>query len=341
MARMLDDRSKLLLKTLVERYIADGEPVGSRTLSRAAGLELSPATVRNVMSDLEDLGLIVSPHTSAGRIPTARGYRLFVDTMLTVRRERLAVVDGLAGSGLAAEQPRQVLSQAALLLSNLSQFVGVVMTPRRPSVFRHIEFLSLSERRVLVILVSPDGDVQNRIIHTQTDYSQQQLQEAANFLNAHYAGLAMDEVRLRLKTEVDALRGEITSLMVKAVDAGSEAMEQDDVVVSGESNLLSVSEFSHDMGHLRRMFDLFEQKTQLMRLLEVSNQADGVRIFIGGESQVVPFEELSVVSAPYAVNGEVVGTLGVIGPQRMAYDRMIQIVDITAKLVSNALSHGK
>ncbi len=341
MARMLDDRSKLLLKTLVERYIADGEPVGSRTLSRAAGLELSPATVRNVMSDLEDLGLIVSPHTSAGRIPTARGYRLFVDTMLTVRRERLAVVDGLAGSGLAAEQPRQVLSQAALLLSNLSQFVGVVMTPRRPSVFRHIEFLSLSERRVLVILVSPDGDVQNRIIHTQTDYSQQQLQEAANFLNAHYAGLAMDEVRLRLKTEVDALRGEITSLMVKAVDAGSEAMEQDDVVVSGESNLLSVSEFSHDMGHLRRMFDLFEQKTQLMRLLEVSNQADGVRIFIGGESQIVPFEELSVVSAPYAVNGEVVGTLGVIGPQRMAYDRMIQIVDITAKLVSNALSHGK
>jgi heat-inducible transcriptional repressor len=341
MARMLDDRSKLLLKTLVERYIADGEPVGSRTLSRAAGLELSPATVRNVMSDLEDLGLIVSPHTSAGRIPTARGYRLFVDTMLTVRRERLAVVDGLAGSGLAAEQPRQVLSQAALLLSNLSQFVGVVMTPRRPSVFRHIEFLSLSERRVLVILVSPDGDVQNRIIHTQTDYSQQQLQEAANFLNAHYAGLAMDEVRLRLKTEVDALRGEITSLMVKAVDAGSEAMEQDDVVVSGERNLLSVSEFSHDMGHLRKMFDLFEQKTQLMRLLEVSNQADGVRIFIGGESQVVPFEELSVVSAPYAVNGEVVGTLGVIGPQRMAYDRMIQIVDITAKLVSNALSHGK
>ena len=341
MARMLDDRSKLLLKTLVERYIADGEPVGSRTLSRAAGLELSPATVRNVMSDLEDLGLIVSPHTSAGRIPTARGYRLFVDTMLTVRRDRIAAVEGLHAPGIAAEQPRLVLNQAAQMLSSLSQFVGVVMTPRRPSVFRHIEFLSLSERRVLVILVSPDGDVQNRIIHTQVDYSQSQLQEAANFLNAHYAGLAMDEVRLRLKTEVDALRGEITSLMVKAVDAGSEAMEQDDVVVSGESNLLSVSEFSHDMGHLRKMFDLFEQKTQLMRLLEVSNQADGVRIFIGGESQVVPFEELSVVSAPYAVNGEVVGTLGVIGPQRMAYDRMIQIVDITAKLVSNALSHGK
>ena len=340
MARMLDDRSKLLLKTLVERYIADGEPVGSRTLSRAAGLELSPATIRNVMSDLEDLGLIASPHTSAGRVPTARGYRLFVDTMLTVRRDRAGQVEGLA-AGIAAEQPRQVLSQAAQLLSSLSQFVGVVMTPRRPSVFRHIEFLSLSERRVLLILVSPDGDVQNRIIHTQTDCSQSQLQQAANFLNAHYAGLTMDEVRLRLKTEVDALRGEIASLMVKAVDAGSEAMGQDEVVVAGEHNLLSVNEFSRDMGHLRRMFDLFEQKTQLMRLLEVSNQAEGVRIFIGGESQIVPFEQLSVVSAPYAVNGEVVGTLGVIGPQRMHYDRMIQIVDITAKLVSNALSHGK
>ncbi len=339
---MLDDRSKLLLKTLVERYIADGEPVGSRTLSRAAGLELSPATIRNVMSDLEGLGLIVSPHTSAGRIPTARGYRLFVDTMLTAKRERIASVEGLTSPGLAAEQPRQVLSQAAQLLSSLSQFVGVVMTPRRPSVFRHIEFLSLSDRRVLVILVSPDGDVQNRIIHTQLEYSQTQLQQAAHYLNAHCAGLAMDEVRERLRTEVDALRSEITALMVKAVDAGSEAMDQRErVIVAGERNLLSVSEFSRDMDHLRQMFDLFEQKTQLMRLLEVSNQADGVRIFIGGESQIVPFEQLSVVSAPYAVNGEIVGTLGVIGPQRMHYDRMIQIVDITAKLVSNALSHGK
>ena len=339
---MLDDRAKLLLKTLVERYIADGEPVGSRTLSRSAGLDLSPATVRNVMSDLEDLGLIASPHTSAGRIPTARGYRLFVDTMLTVRGDALTSVDGLAGAGLVAEQPRHVLSQAAQMLSSLSHFVGVVMTPRRPSVFRHIEFLSLSERRVLLILVSPDGDVQNRVIHTQSDFTQSQLQEAANFLNAHYAGLTMEEVRERLKTEVDALRGEIASLMVKAVDAGSEAMgQQEEVVVAGERNLLSVNEFSRDMDHLRKMFDLFEHKTQLMRLLEVSNQAEGVRIFIGGESQVVPYEELSVVSAPYAVNGEVVGTLGVIGPQRMPYDRMIQIVDITSKLLGNALSHGK
>jgi heat-inducible transcriptional repressor len=339
---MLDDRSKLLLKALVERYIADGQPVGSRTLARAAGLDLSPATIRNVMSDLEELGLIASPHTSAGRIPTARGYRLFVDTMLTVRRDQLAGLGDMPTSGIEADQPQRVISHAAQMLSSLSQFVGVVMAPRRASVFRHIEFLSLSERRVLVILVSPDGDVQNRIIHTQVNFTQSQLLEAANFLNAHYAGLTMEAVRERLKTELDALRGEIATLMKAAVDIGTEVgAQQDEVVVSGERNLLSVSEFSSDMGNLRRLFDLFEQKTQLVRLLDVSTQADGVRIYIGGESQVVPFEDLSVVTSPYEVDGQVVGTLGVIGPQRMPYERMIQIVDVTAKLVSNALSHGK
>ena len=338
---MLDDRSKLLLKTLVERYIADGQPVGSRTLARAAGMELSPATIRNVMSDLEELGLIASPHTSAGRIPTAKGYRLFVDTMLTVRREEIAGAESMGATGLeAGGQPQRVISHAAQMLSSLSQYVGVVMAPRRASVFRHIEFLSLSERRVLVILVSPDGDVQNRIIHTQANFTQSQLLEAANFLNAHYAGLTMEEVRARLRNEVEALRGEIASLMQAAVDIGADSnTERDEVVVSGERNLLSVSEFSSDMGHLRQLFDLFEQKTQLIRLLDVSSQADGVRIYIGGESHVVPFEDLSVVTAPYEVDGQVVGTLGVIGPQRMPYDRMIQIVDVTAKLVSNALSH--
>ncbi|MCM3565107.1 heat-inducible transcriptional repressor HrcA [Hydrogenophaga intermedia] len=336
---MLDDRSKLLLKALVERYIADGQPVGSRTLARAAGLDLSPATIRNVMSDLEELGLIASPHTSAGRVPTARGYRLFVDTMLTVRREELPPVSAIGAPGI--ESPQRVISQAAHLLSSLSQFVGVVMAPRRASVFRHIEFLSLSDHRVLVIIVSPDGEVQNRIIHTQANFTQSQLVEAANFLNAHYAGLTIEAVRERLKTELEALRGEIADLMKQAVDIGAQPAEQDEVVVAGERNLLSVSEFSSDLGNLRRLFDLFEQKTKLVRLLDVSTQADGVRIYIGGESQVVPFEDLSVVTAPYEVDGQVVGTLGVIGPQRMPYDRMIQIVDVTAKLVSNALSHTK
>jgi len=334
---MLDDRAKLLLKTLVERYIAEGQPVGSRTLSRASGLELSPATIRNVMSDLETLGLITSPHTSAGRIPTARGYRLFVDTMLTAQREQLPT------QSLAPDQPQKVIANAAHLLSSLSQFVGVVMAPRRTSVFKQIEFLRLSDRRLLVIIVSPDGDVQNRVIFPESEYSQSQLVEAANYINAHYAGLTIEQVRDRLQSEVEKLRGEIASLMQAAMQASSEVMteSQGDVVVSGERNLLAVTDFSSDMGQLRRAFDLFEQKAQLMRLLDVSSKAEGVRIFIGGESQVVPFEELSVVSANYEVDGQVVGTLGVIGPTRMHYDRMIQIVDITSRLVSNALSHRK
>lgn len=334
---MLDDRAKLLLKALVERYIADGQPVGSRTLSKASGLDLSPATIRNVMSDLEELGLIVSPHTSAGRIPTARGYRLFVDTMLTVQRGHLGT------HHLAPDQPQRVISNAANLLSSLSQFVGVVLAPRRTSVFRHIEFLRLSERRLLVIIVSPEGDVQNRVIFTEVDYAQSQLVEAANFLNANYVGMAIEQVRERIKGEIDSLRTEIAGLMNAAVAASSDVLSeaQDEVIISGERNLLSVSDFSNDMNHLRRAFELFEQKAQLMRLLDVTGRAEGVRIFIGGESQVVPFEDLSIVSAPYEVDGQVVGTLGVIGPTRMAYDRMIQIVDITSKLVSNALSHHK
>ena len=334
---MLDDRAKLLLKTLVERYIAEGQPVGSRTLSRSAGLELSPATIRNVMSDLETLGLITSPHTSAGRIPTARGYRLFVDTMLTAQREQLPT------QSLAPDQPQKVIANAAHLLSSLSQFVGVVMAPRRTSVFRQIEFLRLSDRRLLVIIVSPDGDVQNRVIFPEADYSQSQLVEAANYINANYAGLSIEQVRDRLKSEVDQLRGEIASLMQAAVDASTQVMTeaQDDVVIAGERNLLAVTDFSSDMGQLRRAFELFEQKAQIMRLLDVSSKAEGVRIFIGGESKVVPFEELSVVSANYEVDGKVVGTLGVIGPTRMPYDRMIQIVDITSRLVTNALSHRK
>ncbi len=339
MKTMLDERAKTLLKALVERYIADGQPVGSRTLSRASGLDLSPATIRNVMADLEDLGLIASPHTSAGRIPTARGYRLFVDTMLTAQPPQWGDAPAIEPQ-LQPDQPQRVIANAAQLLSNLSHFVGVVTAPRRSSAFRHIEFLRLGDKRVLVILVSPDGDVQNRVIFTAQDYTQSQLIEASNFLTQHYAGLTIEEVRERLKSEVDQLRGEIAALMQAAVEAGTEAMEesQEQVVISGERNLLTVQDFSSDMGSLRKLFDLFEHKTQLMRLLDVSSRAEGVRIYIGGESMVVPFEELSVVSAPYEVNGQVVGTLGVIGPTRMAYDRMIQIVDITSRLISNALS---
>ena len=337
---MLDDRAKILLKALVERYIADGQPVGSRTLSRASGLDLSAATIRNVMADLEELGLIVSPHTSAGRVPTPKGYRLFVDTMLTARPQGMGELSSEAHGQLQPDPPQRVIANAANILSSLSHFVGVVTAPRKASVFRHIEFLRLGDKRVLVILVSPDGDVQNRVIFTAEDFSQSQLVEATNILNAHYSGLTIEEMRERLRSEVDQLRGDIATLMQAAVQAGGEAMAEssDQLVLSGERNLLTVEDFSQDLGSLRRMFDLFEQKTQLMRLLDGSSRADGVRIYIGGESQVVPFEELSVVSAPYEIHGQVVGTLGVIGPTRMAYDRMIEIVDITSRLVSNALS---
>jgi heat-inducible transcriptional repressor len=342
----MDERARSLLKTLVERYIADGQPVGSRTLSRASGLELSPATIRNVMADLEDLGLIASPHTSAGRIPTPRGYRVFVDTMLTARPIDIHhAPPDMAGvrEQLRPDQPQRVIAQAANLLSNLSQFVGVVTAPKRASVFQHIEFLRLGDKRVLVILVSTDGDVQNRVIFTQRDYTQSELIEATNLLNAHYVGLGIDEVRERLRNEIDSLRDEIGQLMKAAVQAGSDALSEntEQVVVSGERNLLGVEDFGHDLGSLRKMFNLFEQKTELMRLLENSSRAEGVRIYIGGESGVVPYEELSVVSAPYEVNGRVVGTLGVVGPTRMAYERMIQLVDITSRLVSNALSTPK
>jgi len=340
---MLDERARTLLKALVERYIDEGQPVGSRTLSRASGLELSPATIRNVMADLEELGLIASPHTSAGRVPTARGYRLFVDTMLTARPVNLAEVPpemAAAREQLHPDQPQRVIAQAAHLLSSLSNFVGVVTAPRKASVFHHIEFLRLGERRVLVIMVAPDGDVQNRVIFTARDYSQGELVEATNYLNMHYAGLSIEEVRERLKHEIEALRGEIAALMQAAVQAGSEVLAEstEQVVVSGERRLLDVPAFGNDMGSLRKLFDVFEQKTELMRLLAVSSRAEGVRIYIGGESHVVPFEELSVVTAPYEVDGRIVGTLGVIGPTRMAYERMIQIVDITARLVGNALS---
>jgi heat-inducible transcriptional repressor len=215
----------------------------------------------------------------------------------------------------------------------------VVTAPRKASVFHHIEFLRLGDKRVLVIIVAPDGDVQNRVIFTARDFNQSELLEASNYLNSHYAGLTIEAVRERLKHEIEALRGEIASLMQAAVQVGTDALaESESVVVSGERNLLGVQDFGNDMGSLRRLFGVFEQKTELMRLLDVSSRAEGVRIYIGGESQVVPFEELSVVTSPYEINGRIVGTLGVIGPTRMAYDRMIQIVDITARLVGNALS---
>jgi heat-inducible transcriptional repressor len=336
---MLDSRARILLKTLVERYIADGEPVGSRALSRYSGLDLSPATVRNVMADLEELGFIASPHTSAGRVPTQRGYRLFVDSLLTIRPLDRTEVSQLE-ENLHPGQPQQLISQASQLLSELTHFAGVVVSPRRAPAFRHIEFLSLAERRVLLIIVTPEGDVQNRILVTDKAYSPAELQTAANFLNQHYAGLTFDEIRTRVLAELTQLRSDVIALMTSALDAGGQALAQgaESYVISGERHLLDSQDLSSNMARLRELFELFETKTRLMQILDVTNRAHGVQIFIGGESGIAPLDECSVVTAPYEVDGQVVGTVGVIGPTRMAYERVIPIVDITAKLLSSALS---
>jgi len=339
---MLDARAQHLLKTLIERYIAEGQPVGSRVLSRHSGLELSPATIRNVMADLEEMGLIASPHTSAGRMPTPRGYRFFVDTLMVVKPLEQGEIERLEGE-FDGDRPQQLVNAAASLLSQLTQFAGVVMTPRRrEAAFRHLEFLRLSEHRVLLIVVTPEGDVQNRILHTDRPYTSAQLIEATNFFNQNFAGHSFAAIRDRLAAELSALREDIAGLMQVAIQVGEGALQEgDSLVVTGERNLLNAEDLASNMDRLRQLFDLFEQKTSLLHLLDESQKAQGVQIYIGGESGLVPLDECSVVTAPYEVGGQVMGTLGVIGPTRMAYERVIPIVDVTAKLLSNALSRER
>jgi heat-inducible transcriptional repressor len=337
---MLDPRAQTLLKTLIERYIVEGQPVGSRTLSKYSGLELSPATIRNVMADLEEMGFITSPHTSAGRVPTPLGYRLFVDTLLTVRPLDPQHVSELKGA-LHPDVPQRVLNQASQMISELTHFAGVVIAPRRQAPkIRQIEFLALTETRILLIIVTAEGEVQNRILLTQRHYTPSELVEAANYLTQNFAGLDFMQIRQRVQDELKQLSSDMTELMSAAVAAGTEATTADaaQYVISGEKNLLGVEELSTNMGRLRQLFDLFEQRTGLMQLLDLSTRAEGVHVFIGGESGIAPLDECSVVAAPYEVDGQVVGTIGVIGPTRMAYERVIPIVDISARLLSSALS---
>jgi heat-inducible transcriptional repressor len=337
---MLDKRAQILLKTLIERYIAEGQPIGSRSLSKYSGLELSPATIRNVMADLEEAGLISSPHTSAGRVPTPLGYRFFVDSLLVIKPLESQAVQRIEGE-LHPDNPQRMMQTASQLLSQLTQFAGVVMQPRRRSMtFRQIEFLRLSEKRVLLIVVTPDGDVQNRILFTEREYKPSELIEAANYINQHYSGQSFEDVRAKLQTELSDLRRDMIHLLTTAVDAGNRAVAEgsEQYVISGERNLLSLQDLSHDMNRLRQLFELFERKTSLLQILDVSLRGQGVQIFIGGESGFTAPDDVSVVTSPYKVDGEVVGTVGVIGPTRMAYDRVIPIVDVTAKLLSSALS---
>ena len=340
MKPMLDQRAQILLKTLIERYVADGQPVGSRALSKYSGLELSPATVRNVMSDLEELGFIASPHTSAGRVPTPRGYRFFVDSLLTVQPLPEAQIHELEEQ-LQPNQPQRLINSASQLLSDLTRFAGVVVTPRRvtPKI-RQIEFLGLSEKRILLIIVTAEGDVQNRILFTQRAYTPSELVSAANYLNQNFAGLDFGEIRSRVREDLRQLRADMTELMTAAMEAGNQAVAEtsDQYVLSGEKNLLEVADISSNMSRLRELFALFEQRTGLVQLLDMSNRAEGVQVFIGGESGLAPLDECSVITAPYEVDGRIVGSVCVIGPTRMAYERVIPIVDITAKLLSSALS---
>jgi heat-inducible transcriptional repressor len=292
------------------------------------------------MADLEEMGFVASPHTSAGRIPTPKGYRLFVDTMLTVKPVE-EIMAHEAQDAIQADAPQRVVAAAAQVLSNLSNFAGVVMTPRRSEVFKQVEFLRLSEKRVLLILVTPEGDVQNRIILTERDYGPSELIEASNYLNSQFAGLSFFAVKEKLRQELEGIRSGISSLMEAALKVGAENAKPDsNMIISGERRLLNVGDLSSDMVKLKQLFGMFEEKTELLQLLDVSSRAEGVQVFIGGESELVPMEDMAVITAPYSVDGRIVGTLGVIGPTRMAYERVIPIVDITSKLLSSALSSG-
>lgn len=341
----LSPRAEHLLKTLIERYIAEGEPVGSRTLARHAGLDLSPATIRNVMVDLEEMGLVSSPHTSAGRIPTQRGYRLFVDTLLKIRPLTEEQVRVIKEELLSAEQdPHHLMESASHLLSEISKLAGLVLVPHRDDevTFRHIDFLALSSRRVLVILVTEDGRVDNRIIHADREYTASELEQAANYFNESYAGMLLADVKRSLLREMQQVSADLQRIMDLATEMARRALagdkdEADELVVSGESNLMGIPDLG-DVNKLRRLFEAFTTKRDLLHLLDESMRVNGIKIFIGSESGYAVLEDCSLVTASYSVGRRVVGTLGVVGPTRMPYEHVIPIVDLTARLVSAALS---
>jgi heat-inducible transcriptional repressor len=337
---MLNERAQILLKTLVERYISEGQPVGSRALQQYSGLDVSSATIRNVMSELEDIGLVSSPHTSAGRVPTGLAYRLFIDTMLVTKPLDSKRVQQMEYQ-LQPDNPSRLISQASSILSELTQFAGVVATPRREAItVRQIEFLRLGDKRVLLIIVMPDGEVENRVLLMERDYTQSQLTEAGNFLNQHYIGCSFSQIREKLRGELRELHRDMSALMAAALAAGdaAEAKQSSDYVISGERNLLHVEDLS--MNRLRGLFNLFEQKTELLQLLEAGRNGQGIHIYVGNESGLASLEECSVITSSYSVDGQVVGTLAVVGPKRMDYQRVVPIVDITARLLGNALSQN-
>jgi len=340
------DRGQHLLRVLIQRYIRDGQPVGSRTLSKDSGLDLSPATIRNVMSDLEEMGLVSAPHTSAGRIPTRKGYRLFVDTLVRYRPPGDSAIKKIQQKIEGEfDNPGALVSVVSSMLSEFTSMAGVVSVPKAPQVtLRQIEFLPLSENRVLVILVTNDREVQNRILHTDRNYSASELQQAQNFINEHYSGKDLQTVREHLLEDLDKTRDLMNQAMHDIIAAAHSAMDSvahpdEEYVVAGKTKLIEFAELS-DVDTLRRLFDAFSRKRVILDLLDRSINADGVQVFIGEESGYDIFGDCSVVTAPYHVDDDTIGVLGVIGPTRMAYDRVVPIVDVTARLLESALSHG-
>ena len=341
----LSDRAQKLLKLLIEMHIRDGLPVGSRALSREESVELSPASVRNVMADLEDLGLVAAPHTSAGRVPTVEGYRLFVDSLLTVNTLDERHIRAIEGGFSGAPDQQQIIRSASDLLSHLTSLAGVVMIPRiSQRILRQIEYLPLSNNRVLEILVTNEQEVQNRILHLGRELTLSQLQQAANYLTQTFSGMELQQIRPKLVVQMDRLRVDMNELMSTLVEVAADSLgekpEQDgDLLVAGETNLMAYNEMA-SVAKLRDLFDAFGQKRDILHLLDQSLDAKGVQIFIGHESGYRPLDNCSLVTAPYHNEDRVVGVLGVIGPTRMAYEQVIPIVDITAKLLGAALKQG-
>ncbi len=334
----LNDRSQFLFKVLMERYISEGSPVGSRTLARNAGLQLSPATIRNVMADLEDLGLVRSPHTSAGRIPTVQGYRLFIDSILQVQNLSEVDVQRLIGDVDPDTDISNLLKMTSDSLSEMTRLASVMMVPKTEhQELRQVEFLQLSDSRVLVILVINNSEVQNRIIHTDRSYSASELQQAANFLNQMFVGRDLDNVRKEILNEMDAAREQMDTMMQAVIEVTQKALTPDegtdDLVVSGQTHLMEVDELSN-VEKLRGLFEAFNEKRGMLHLLDQALNAEGVQIFIGEESGFEIMDDFSLVTSTYEVDGDVLGVLGVIGPTRMAYERVIPIVDMTARMLS-------
>ena len=339
----LSERSLILFRALVEHFIQGGQPVGSRTLARDTGLDLSPATIRNVMADLEDLGLLHSPHTSAGRVPTVRGYRLFVDSMLRMHELGEAELQRIARELDRGEGVQRLMQRTSSMLSEFTHLAAVVMLPRTPQQsLRHIEFVAMSDNRVLVVLVINEREIQNRIIHTARPYQPSELQQAANYLNSLYSGRELQTVRSELLGELKRMKDDVNSIMQTAIEIAQKAFDSGepaagDYVLSGQTNLMGVTDL-WDLDKLRRLFESFNRKRDILHLLEQSINARGVQIFIGEESGYEVLENCSVVTSPYEAEGKVLGVLGVIGPTRMDYERVIPIVDVTAKMLGSALN---